>query len=49
MRVIDEIGCVTSDEGGLAMNRFGEWLCDNVPLVSMVLVAVLIGSLVALS
>ena len=49
MRVIDEIGCVTSDEGRLSMNRFGEWLCDNVPFVSMVLVAVLIGSLVAFS
>lgn len=48
MRVIDEIGRVTSDEGRLAMNRFGEWLCDHVPFVSMVLVAVLIGSLVAL-
>lgn len=48
MRVIDETGCVTSDEGSVAMNRFGEWLCDNVPFVSMVLVAVLIGSLVAL-
>jgi len=31
------------------MNRLGEWLCDNVPLVSMVLVALLIGSLVAMS
>lgn len=30
------------------MNRFGEWLCDNVPLVSMVLVAALIGTLVAM-
>ncbi len=29
------------------MNRFAEWLFDNLPLVSMVLVAVLIGSLVA--
>jgi len=49
MRVIDDVGGVTSDEGRLSMNRFGEWLCDNVPLVSMVLVAVLIGSLVAMS
>ena len=31
------------------MNQFGEWLCDNLPLVSMVLVAVLIGSLAAIS
>lgn len=29
------------------MDRFGEWLCDNLPVVSMVLVAMLIGSLVA--
>lgn len=49
MRVIDDVGGVTSDEGRLSMNRLGEWLCDNVPFVSMVLVAVLIGSLVALS
>ncbi len=49
MRVIDDVGRVTSDEGRLSMNRLGEWLCDNVPLVSMVLVAVLIGSLVAIS
>ena len=29
------------------MDRFGEWLCDNLPVVSMVLVAALLGSLVA--
>lgn len=29
------------------MNRFAEWLLENLPIVSMVLVAVLIGSLVA--
>lgn len=49
MRGSDDVGCVTSDEGRLPVNRFGEWLCDNVPLVSMVLVAVLIGALVAIS
>ena len=31
------------------MDRFGEWLCDHVPLVSMTLVAVLIGGLLAAS
>jgi hypothetical protein len=31
------------------MDRLGEWLCEHVPLVSMLLVAVLIGSLVAVS
>jgi|GEM_PF-4044703 len=30
------------------MNRFGEWLCDRVPTVSMLLVAMLLGGLVAL-
>ena len=49
MRVIDHVGSVTSDEERRAMNRFGEWLCDNLPLVSMVRVAVLIGSLAAIS
>ena len=29
------------------MDRFGEWLCDHVPLVSMTLVAVLLGALLA--
>lgn len=29
------------------MDRFAEWLCDNLPIVSMVLVALLLGSLVA--
>jgi len=28
------------------MDRFGEWLFDNLPIVSMVLVALLLGSLV---
>ena len=31
------------------MDRFGEWLCDNLPVVSMVLVAMLLGSLLALA
>ena len=31
------------------MERFGEWLCDNLPIVSMVLVALLLGALVALA
>ena len=29
------------------MDRFGEWLCNNLPIISMVLVAALLGSLVA--
>ncbi len=29
------------------MNRFGEWLCDHVPLVSMLLVAVMLGAFAA--
>jgi hypothetical protein len=29
------------------MDRFYDWLCDNLPFVSMVLVAILIGSLAA--
>lgn len=31
------------------MDRLGEWLCDNLPIVSMVLVALLLGALVALA
>jgi hypothetical protein len=31
------------------MDRFGEWLCDNLPVVSMVLVAMLLGTLLALA
>lgn len=31
------------------MDRFREWLCNNVPLASMLLVAVLLTSLVAAS
>lgn len=31
------------------MDRFGEWLFDNLPIVSMVLVALLLGSLAYVS
>ena len=38
---------LTAVPAGRSMDRFGEWLCDNLPVVSMVLVAALLGSLVA--
>lgn len=31
------------------MDRFGEWLCENLPIVSMVLVALLLWALFALA
>lgn len=29
------------------MDRFGEWLCDHVPTISMTLVAVVLAMLIA--
>lgn len=47
--MISRLQHVAQDDGRRSMDRFGEWLIDNLPVVSMVLVALLIGSLVALA
>lgn len=40
---------VAREDGRRTMGRFGEWLCDNLPVVSMILVALLLGALVGLA